>query len=502
MNAPAPLVSHLKNGIKVPGFHDSNDTVEVSTGMVSEALGHPEYSLFPKREEALLTGLLKAVRPEGEGSSQQGVNLGIKAHPFDMLKVVLLDKYNEYHSTCLSAKTNAMTGLGWRLSPEEELAYYERVQQAKDVGAPAPPLPQSKVDRILNPLCDSTWRETLLSVGRDIASTHNGYLEIVRRAGGVDGLGPITGLHYLPASCAFVFIENLLYEKHYITRNTEGVGMDRVFADFGDLAAFKERIRNGGQTNVGGMSISTTLSQAAKTSGSGFVSELIHFKVPSNHSRYYGVPDWLSAVSAIDVSVLERQYIADFYNNRGVPEFMLFLIGKRIEKKVWDTIVASLKANIGSGNSRKSLAVNIDDPEIEIKLEKLAESGGGNDNKATDSRYEQLGKTIATAHGVPPVLAGILVSGKLGATNEFVNSLESFQLLRMRPFQEIIEQRLGCTLGNPTLNGGLDLTADDFHLTTITDVIDLDRAETVGRMRESAIEASRGGRDLSEGLED
>lgn len=510
MQANQPIVR--TNGVPMPGYEKTvaSHQVEVTPGMVAEAFGRPRHDLYGslgKAGESLLSIMLKADElPRDTRASNQGVNLGLKAHPFNMREVVKLQRYNEYHSTCLAAKVNAMVGLGWRLAAEEEREYFEKVQEAQLRGAPAPPRPLSKVDKVLNPLCDSTWRETLMSVACDLASLENGYLEVVRRGSRDDPSAPITGIHHAPAADMYVFIENYFYERNFVARSSEGYGFDRIFAEFGDLGGFRKRMEaaNAGDIDRGGGVAfqSIALPNGRSFDGNSFVSEIIHFKMPTNQSRYYGVPSWLSAVAAIDVARLERQYIADFYNNRGVPEFMLFLIGKKIESKVWDAIVASLHANIGSGNSHKSLAVNIDDPEIKVQLEKLAVEGSGSDNQSKDSRYEQLGTSIATSHGVPPLLAGILIPGKLGASNEFPNALQAFQLLRMQPFQEVIEQRLACTLGNTNANGGLALTEDDFHLTRVTDVINIAQADTVSRMRQPLEEAQAEGRDINEGLKD
>jgi len=58
---------------------------------------------------------------------------------------------------------------------------------------------------------------------------------------------------------------------------------------------------------------------------------------------------------------------------------------------------------------------------------------------------------------------------------------------------------LNNTLGNSLYNAGIDLGSGAFDLKTILDEIDLQKADTAGRMRE---EAAGSKRDLSAGLKD
>src|SRR4030066_147961 len=60
------------------------------------------------------------------------------------------------------------------------------------------------------------------------------------------------------------------------------------------------------------------------------ISEVIHFRKPSSASRWYGVPDWLAAVPKIELSHCMDQFQLDFFTNRGVPEFMLFILGAQV----------------------------------------------------------------------------------------------------------------------------------------------------------------------------
>ena len=119
---------------------------------------------------------------------------------------------------------------------------------------------------------------------------------------------------------------------------------------------------------------------------------------------------------------------------------------------------------------------------------------------------EVYAQNVVSAHRVPLWLANILIPGKLGASNEAVQSLITFQLLNVGPKQNIIQQTLGRTLGGPVADGGVKgLEAEDFRLRKITSQFDIQGLDTVGRMREEAATATNSDgskRDVSAGVKD
>jgi hypothetical protein len=124
---------------------------------------------------------------------------------------------------------------------------------------------------------------------------------------------------------------------------------------------------------------------------------------------------------------------------------------------------------------------------------------------------DTLAMHIVSAHRVPPVLAGILVPGKLGANNELPNALAAFQALVMGPAQRNFSNVLAATLGNPEFNQGLGLTEKDFMgeegngFRTILEemgsgMAGLTEMDTMARMKEPIGEAVAGGRNLKAGV--
>jgi hypothetical protein len=437
-----------------------------------------ERPLFPEGPP-LLERLAKADHPDVW--SNQLHNLGIQPHPFNFNALYELQKANEHHAACINAKVRSTVGLG---HPDAD----------EGTG-------MHRIDEVLNPLCDSTWQETIMDVSEDYHQAGNGYLEVVRRG------DTIEGLFHLPASWVYPVFEGGR-DKHFLINPSDtgaGASEATVMASFGDKADFIRRMQAPNPKAKDGrmrLYAASSIFSNYNLDDPDLVSEVIHFRRPTSMSKFYGYPNWLGAVASIELVQMLMQYNFDFFLNRGVPEMLLFLIGAGIEKSDMDAIEKTMKANIGLGNSHKSAAFNFKtDPEsLKIQLEKLMGESGLNDD-AFNSMRENLAMGIVSAHGVPPLLAGIQIPGKLGATNELPNALMAFQVLLVGPDQRLISQKLTATLGNSQFSN-LGLTSQDFRFKKITDEFNLDAMDTAGRMRQTIPEANAEGRDLSQGVRD
>lgn len=412
--------------------------------------------------------------PTNQGSANDE-----KEPPFDMEKAKKLMLLSPHHSTCVLTRTAATVGLGF--ITDEERTAREKVRKG-DVTAKASLLSMdgiSRVSEVLNPLCDGTFREVLWCYGQDYVELANGCMEVVRQKGRSNG--KILALNHIPAENCRVVIsldeDTGVMHKHYRVQADDG-GAERIFAKYGDRDWFMRNVTDADDEKN--------------------VSEVIHQRCPSSHDRWYGVPGHLSGVASIDLWGCLHQHKYDFFLNRGVPEFMLFIKGQKLSEDQWKVVEDGIKANIGLGNSHKSFALNLENKEIEIDVVKLAMEDGGED--AFVAMGETLAVSIVTAHRVPPLLAGILIPGKLGATNELPNALQAFQALVCGQDQGIISEGLGTTLGNPKKNGGLKLKPEDFAFRRITEQFDLGAMDTIARMRQTVPEANAEGRNVKAGL--
>ncbi len=450
--------------------------------------------LFAEGENSV--AFLKKALFLSEQDSRQGLVTGEQQTPIDFDAAVRLLAANAHHGTCIITKRDATVGLGFQTEYDKQKRKIAQTPPPPPKPAPAPtalnpkpvapppdptPVPTadendpSKAEEILTPLCDTTMQDLMNVVGEDYEVTGNGYIEVVRAA--PNQKAPIVALWHLPASSLRIIVEDSVVHRHFRHYPLSGTGAERRFARFGDLDSF-------------------LLRDAGKSQKPTKVSEVIHFKKSTCRSPYYGMPHWIPCVPAIELKQMIHQQQFDFFKNRGVPEFIMTFLGNQIPKETWTKIEDSIRATIGGGNQHKSIALNINDPNMQVAVHKLAIEG------KTENSFQELNDVCAmevvTAHRVPPLLAGIQIPGKLGAVNELPNAILAFQTLTVEQDQKVFTDTLGATLGNKELNGGLALERQDFLLRKITDRFNLQSMDTMSRMREPA--AAAGGRDLNAGV--
>lgn len=427
--------------------------------------------------------LQKALRKvsKSEVSSSQQTRTGRQPMPFDISAARDMIKANGYHSRCIDVKTSCAVGLG---------------HADEDPADPKKSKPQDRTREALDPLCGTHgWQDLITSIADDFGSCAQGYIEVVREVEAASD-GPIAQLHRVPAPGVRVYIENERYDKHYrLTSVGEGIG-EVIYAEFGERDALRERLRLGqGRLETVKKSLRKEFVDNPQK-----IHEIIPIRRANNMSRWYGYPEWLAATPSIELSQASEQHHVDFFRNRGVPEAIYKLIGPLTDPE-YEKIKETLKGTIGRGNQFKSALIHLQDIEAKFDVMKLGLEGKA-DGSILESVSTTLGMMIASIHGVPPLLAGILIPGKLGASNEFPNALMSFQVTVINRWQEAFQQRLDATLGNKAKNGGLPLKRGDFRFRKATEAIDLALAATVGGMRQTLPEAKAQGRDLGAGLKD
>jgi hypothetical protein len=411
--------------------------------------------------ESLLAGLRKGV-VESEPTNAP-TYAGMKGLPFNYEAAQRLKLHNVHHSTCVDTKKQSLVGLGHTEG--------------------------SRADEVLDPICTLTWAVLRSKLAEDFATVEICYIEVVR-----DG-DKIVGLHHIPAVDVRYVVEQDLVNHYYEIRGGKVESLSAstnstVMAPFGQLKEFMRR--------------------HADLVGNRKISEVIAIMNPSSQSRYYAVPSWLASVADMELNQAVRQHVYDFHVNRGVPEFLLFLTGGRVDTKTWAAIVDAMQAYVGVCNSHKSSAFNVVGEDITVDLQQL-ESNDVIKGDFYTKMTEALATTIVSAHRVPPILAGILIPGKMGAANELPNSIMAFQTLVIGPMQTIWQSILGATLGGK-FNGGLGLKPKDFEFKSIVDAMAEGlaklnpqpgggaQANTVSGMRQTLPEAAAQGRDIGAGL--
>ena len=428
-------------------------------------------------------------------------------HPVSVSAARTFKDVSPHHASCIQSKKYSILGLGF-VSEGTEI---EDSKARSDTGVKATEdkvgslltgeaYIESKADKTLNPLTIQGFLPELYKVVEDFLDAGTGYLEVVR--GGGD---EIIGLNWLPYEDVHVAIvidndgRTRVVYRYTGSFMGQAQGLLRVYSLFGKanrdwvFDTFYNRTKDDTGSDEAPRDEFNNIFAAGDITKQQ-VSEVIPFMVPSNRSRYYGYPEWLSAAPFVTLLTAAMQYKSDFYTNRGVMAYILGVMGS-IDDDKWTAIKNNMQGTVGGGNNFKNLVVQMNDPKSKIVVEKLASSDKTEMQFTADS--EVFAQSIVSAHRVPPVLANILIPGKLGATNETVQAIVSFQLLEVGPKQSMVENTLASTLGGK--DGIKNLDPEDFRLRKITSQFDITGLDTVGRMREEAVGANR---DVSEGVKD
>lgn len=445
-------------------------------------------------DSAVQVSLLKAKLTPAMGSNQ-GRHPGEQQPPIDFEGASMLMLAVNIQETCIRTKRDATVGLGFESQEEKDAKARQRELDLKShdlamgaqpatPGAPAKkPLPEdpakavakaaeepkskSKVEEVLDPLCgDHGFQHLLNQCGEDYENTGNCYIEVVRDDG-----GKIVALWFMPAVAVRLVNEDKKPFYHYVAHQRDG---DVLYAVFGDVDDLRSRI----------------------TTDQEQITELICIKQPTSFDPNYGLPSWLSAVPWLELAQKVMQCDFDYFDNRAVPDLLVLLSGAKVPEADLTSLKTQIAATVGKGKRHRSVIANLPHPDTEVTFERL----NADNRERFSDLWTSIQLNVVSTHRVPPLLAGVVLPGKMAAANELPNALVAFQTLYVQQHQKNFENRLGNTLGLE--EEGLGLAPDDFKLRKITDYYDIGQLDTMSRMRETATEAASQGRQLDQGLKD
>lgn len=419
--------------------------------------------------------------------SNQGREAGEQEHPINYEAAVAMMLASNIQETCIRTKRDATVGLGFESEEERQAREKEKElsqrshdmamgldskPKAKPPGDPkqavskaaSEPKSKSKVEEILDPLCGDHGFQCLMNqCGEDYENTGQCYMEVVREG------TAIVGIWHMPSSAVKVFNETKKPFQHFVVHQRNG---DLRYAAFGDLEDMQAR---------------NQINQEQ-------VTELIHIKQPTSLHPDYGLPSWLSCTPWLELGQKVMQCDFDYFSNRAVPDLLVMLTGAKVPDADMKSLKEQIAGTVGDGKRYRSILANFPNPDTKALIERL---NSDNREKFMDL-WTMLQLQVVSTHRVPPLLAGVVLPGKMAAANELPNALVAFQTLYVQQHQRNFERRLGLTLGGA--DAGLGLTPEDFRLRKITDYYDIGQMDTMSRMRETVTEATQNGRKLEEGL--
>ena len=428
-----------------------------------------------------------------DGETPQPTNLDLETvytylgipHPVDYAKAKALRDISPHHSSCIQAKLNSAVGLGFVSEGEDiQQAAEDPNVSPQEVGMKVQSLlsgeayVESNVDKKIDPLTLNGFANELFAWVGDFLDCGTGYLEVVR-----DNGDSIVGVNWIPVQDMYVYVvRDPKTHRAFIFYRYVGKGIVTGYQRYFSIFGKKNR------TLVQNFFYSTEPEQQK------LVSEVIPLYMPTNRSKYYGYPDWLSAAPVIDLLRRALQYKSDWFVNRGVLDYIFHLAGS-MKTDEWKKVVSYINSAVGTGNKFKALAVKTNQ-EATSSVHHLSDSGNKEDQFFKD--LDTFSQFIVSAHRVPPVLANILIPGKLGASNETIQALVAFQLLVAGPIQKNIERTLARTLGGD--EGIKGLKSEDFRLVPVTSQFNITGMDAVASARSEAKDGDTNeDRDFSQG---
>lgn len=191
--------------------------------------------------------------------------------------------------------------------------------------------------------------------------------------------------------------------------------------------------------------------------------EIIHFKQYSPLNSFYGVPDIMSAISALHGDSLASQYNLDYFTNKGVPRYIVTLKGAKLSADAEDKMFRFLQTSL-KGQSHRTLYIPLpgdsDTNKVEFKMEPI-EAGT---QEASFNEYRIRNRDdVLVAHQVPLSKIG---GGDSAAIAAALAQDRTFKEQVARPAQRNLEKVL-----NKIVREKTDIIELKFNELTLTDEI-------------------------------
>jgi PBSX family phage portal protein len=273
---------------------------------------------------------------------------------------------------------------------------------------------------------DDSFTNTLMKFYTDVQATGNGYLEIGRTV-----TGEIGYVGHIPATTMRV----RRLRDGYI----QIIGNKVVY------------FRNFGAKNVNPVTNDPR------------PNEIIHYKEYSPLNTFYGVPDIMSAIGALQGDQLASQYNIDYFTNKGVPRYIVTLKGAKLSEEAEDKMFRFLQTSLKGQNHRTlyiPLPGDSDSNKVEFKMEAI--ENGTQEASFNDYRIRNR-DDILVAHQVPLSKIG---GGDSSAIAAAIAQDRTFKEQVARPAQKNVEKAISKIINEKT-----DLLEFKLKELTLTDEI-------------------------------
>jgi len=168
--------------------------------------------------------------------------------------------------------------------------------------------------------------------------------------------------------------------------------------------------------------------------------EFLMIKNYNPDNRYYGLPEYISALPAILLDREMMEYNISRLQNNAIPDLIVSVSGTQLTQEQKDTMKDFWNNSFkGAGNSGKTLLIETiaKDSQIQVTEIKSTYRDGAFRLAKRECRDE-----IIASHGVPPILLGIKTSGSIGSGKDIIEQVRTFKEIIIEPRQRRLEHAL------------------------------------------------------------
>lgn len=328
--------------------------------------------------------------------------------PYNLDYLAALYEKSSPHASAIRAKVRNIAGLGYQFVESE--ATKEKLDEMEGNDEKLSKLRRklARGRRELSEWIDSCneedeFDETLSKAWTDYESTGNGYLEIGRK-----NTGEIGYIGHIPATTLRIRKKRDGFVQIISNRAV-------FFRNFGDFET-SDPVRQDPRPN-----------------------EIIHFKKYTPTHGYYGVPEVISAMTAVTGNEFSARFNLDYFENKAVPRYVIVIKGgnlsSRSEQQILEFFQASLK-----GKNHRTLYVPLpaDEEGKKVSFEMKPVETGTQDSSFNNYRRGNLNE-ILMAHGVPISKVSMSEGISLAAARD---ADKTFKEQVCKPEQRVLEKKL------------------------------------------------------------
>jgi PBSX family phage portal protein len=338
--------------------------------------------------------------------------------PYDLDSLATLYDQSAIHNAAINARVMNTVGLGYEFT--ETLKSRRRVEKAQDDPAKLERVRKNiqdlreELDELFESLnIEETLIETMVRVWQDCLTVGNGYLEVGRNNSGKVGY-----IGHIPATMVRVRRKRDGYVQLSRSNKIQAV----FFRNFQDLE-MEDPINGDPSPN-----------------------EIIHFKIYSPNSTYYGIPAAVSAATAIVGDKFAKEYNIDYFENKAIPRYAIILKGAKLSNKSKLELVNYFRNEI-KGKNHGTLVVPLPagiGSESDIKFEKLE---AGIQDASFDKYRKSNRDEILIANRVPAPKVGVYDNANLAVSRD---ADKTFKIQVIGPDQAVIEKKINRLLSEFT----------------------------------------------------